>query len=348
MKVRWSLALVMSMVVGPIGSASAAPSTVSSARQASPPSPSPAALGGATNQAAAAVKAADHRVAQLVAFRASLKKRYRDELDAIDRLKNQRASWRRDRELRDSMSSSLDTANQLSAADREIEKANAALVAAERVQLAAIEAELAADPPALRAAQLGRARSALLSQLRDAPHRIVIPDLEIDPLADPEELDQHAAELRASEAELGRQLTGLDTEATELERMAALRKQHSRAGDLFNRDDDQPHRGAIRKAGEVAPPDEVGVDPTHLPTSAGGGPVGALPSSFESNVPTILAEVIDASTINSFAAAQRSGDPAQRAEAAHKARDAVARRLEQVRKKRAEFEARARELRAKR
>ncbi|HET7501184.1 MAG TPA: hypothetical protein VFK02_09280 [Kofleriaceae bacterium] len=348
MKVRWSLALVMSMVVSPIASSSASPAAPSSALPVSPSAPSLAALGATTDQADAAVKAADHRVAQLVAFRASLKKRYRDELDAIDRLKNQRASWRRDRELRDSMSSSLDTANQLSTADREIDKANAGLVAAERAQLAAIAAELAAGPPQVRAVQLERARGVLQSQLRDAPHRIVIPDLEIDPLADPEELEQRAAELRASEAELGRQLTGLDTEATGLDRMASLRKQHSRAGDLFNRDDDQPHRGAARKAGDVAPADEVGPDPTHLPTSVGGGPVGALPSSFESNVPTILAEVIDASTINSFAAAQRSGDPAQRAEAARKARDAVAVRLEQVRRKRAEFEARARQLRAKR
>lgn len=305
----------------------------------------------ATDTAETAVKDSDHRVVQLVAHRASLKKRYREELDAIDRLKNQRASWRRDRELRDSLSSSLETANQLSAADREIDKANASLVAAERAQLAAIDAELGAGAAAPRAQQLERSRGVLVSQLKDAPHRIVIPDLEIDPLADPEELEQRAVELRASEGELNRQLVGLNAQATELEHLVSLRKQHSRAGDVFYRDDDQPQRGTSHKSGDVGASSEDGTgawDPSRgLPTSAGSGPVGAAPSSFESYVPMILAEVIDASTITSFAAAQRSGDPAQRAEAAHKAHDAVALRLEQVKKKRAEIEARARKLRGK-
>ncbi len=342
--VRWLLALVMLVLVGPIASAQSTQSG-----PAVPPS-------AATDKADAAVKDADHRVAQLVAYRASLKKRYREELDAIDRLKNQRASWRRDRELRDSLSSSSDTANQLSAADRGIDKANASLLAAERAHLAAIDAELGAGavtlPEGERARRLERSRGLLAQQLRDAPHRIMIPDLEIDPLADPEELEQRATELRASEAELTHQLVGLDQQATELEHLASLRKQHSRAGDVFYRDDDQPYRGASHKSGDVgATPEESAggaSDPSRgLPTSAGAGPAGG-PSSFESYVPTVLAEVIDASTITSFAAAQRSGDPAQRAAAAHKAHDAVVQRLDQVKKKRAEIEARANELRGRR
>jgi hypothetical protein len=345
--VRWLLALVMLVLVGPSASAQAPPRSAPA-----PQSAPPAQLVAATDKADAAVRNADHRVVQLVAYRASLKKRYRDELDAIDRLKNQRASWRRDRELRDSMSSSLETANQLSAADREIDKANASLVSAERAQLAAIDAELGAGAVPPRARQLERSRGVLAAQLKDAPRRIMIPDLEIDPLADPEELEQRAVELRASESELNRQLVGLDQQATELEHLASLRKQHSRAGDVFYRDDDQPHRGTSHKSGDLGATSEDGTggawDPSRgLPTSAGSGPVGSGASSFESYVPTVLAEVIDASTITSFAAAQRSGDPAQRAEAAHKAHDAVALRLEQVKKKRAEIEARARQLRAK-
>jgi len=342
---RWLLALVM-LVVG---------SSVASGQVAQPGAPgAPGALrslAAATDRTDAVVKDAEHRVAQLAAHRTSLKKTYREELDAIDRLKNQRASWRRDRELRDSLSSSLDTANQLSAADREIQKAIASLLHAQRAQLAAIDVELGAGATGPRAQQLERARTLLLQQLKGAPHRIVIPDLEIDPLADPEELDQRVIELRASEAELNRQLVGLDQQATELEHLASLRKQHSRAGDVFYRDDDQPHRSASHKAGDVGalPDDGTGgaLDPSRgLPTSAGPGPVGG-PSSFESYVPTVLADVIDASTITSFAAAQRSGDPTQRAEAAHKAHDAVARRLDQVKKKRAEIEARAKQLRGK-
>jgi hypothetical protein len=342
--VRWLLAMAM-MVVG----SSIALAQPSSSSGSGPSAP----LTAATEKADVAVKDADHRVAQLVAYRASLKKRYRDELDSIDRLKNQRASWRRDRELRDSLSSSLETANQLIAADREIDKANASLVSAARAHLAAIDAEIGAGALSPRAKQLERSRGVRTSQLKDAPRRIMIPDLEIDPLADPEELEQRAVELRASEAELNRQLVGLDQQATELEHLASLRKQHSRAGDVFYRDDDQPNRGTSHKSSDVGVGAEDGTgagwDPSRgLPTSAGSGPVGSTPSSFESYVPTVLAEVIDASTITSFAAAQRSGDPAQRAEAAHKAHDAVALRLEQVKKKRAEIEARARRLRGKR
>ena len=273
-------------------------------------------------------------MAQLTEHRASLAKRYQEELSDIDRLKNQRASWRRDRELRDSLSTSLETANQLSAASRELEKAKASLASARRAYLTAIDAELGAGPAPVRAQQLNQARVLLVPQVKDAPRRIVIPDFDVDPLADPEELEQRAAELRASEEELARQLAGLQAQATELDHMVLLRKQHERAGDLFDRDDDEPHR-------RTAKPAEGGEE--------GGGlrPGGVTPGpSFENFVPIVLADVIDATTINSFAAAQRSGDPAQRAEAAHRTHDAVARRLDQVHKRRLEIEARAKQLRA--
>jgi hypothetical protein len=241
--------------------------------------------------------------------------------------------------LRDSLSSSLETANQLSTATRELERAKLALASTRRIYLAAIDAELASGAPMVRAVQLRRAKAALSPQVNDTPRHIVIPDLEIDPLADPEELDQRAAELRESEDELNHQLGGLNVQAADLDRLALLRKQHERAGDLVNRDDDQPHRNAPPKASEgiAEEPPPGGQFPNSPP------PTGTP----ESYVPIVLAEVIDASTISSLTAAQHSGDPAQRAEAAHRAHDAVARRLEQVRKRRTEIEARARQLRHK-
>jgi DNA repair exonuclease SbcCD ATPase subunit len=293
-----------------------------------------------TDTAEAKTTTAERRVAQLAAQRSVLAKRYQDELDAIDRLKKQRASWRRDRDLRDSLSSSLETANQLTSTTRELDEAQQTLATARRAYLAAIDSELGSAPVAARRANLEHARRQLTPQLADAPRRIVLPDLDIDPLADPEELDQRAAELRATEDELSRQATGLSAQAKELEHLAQLRKQHERAGDLFSRDDDQPQRGAVRKSSETVD-DPVGLDSPHSPAVPSGGSA----SSFESFVPVVLAEVIDASTIDTFAAAERSGDPLQRAEAAHKAHDAVARRIDQVRKKRSEIEARARQLR---
>lgn len=327
--VRWLLVLTF-LVVSSIASAQSGQSMQ---------------LAASTDSAATTAKDAEHRVAQLALNRAALAQRYQDELEAIDRLKKQRASWHHDRELRDSLSTSADTANQLGTATRELEKASAILVSARRAYLAAIEAELNAGSVPLRALQLDRARGVLEPQVKDAPRRIVFPDLEVDPLADPEELDQRAAELRASEDELNRQLAGLDAQASELEHLALLRKQHDRAGYLLDRDDDQPHRNTTQKPSDGSSLSDEGASSggvLHLPTSPGTTP------SLDSYVPIVLADVIDASTIKSFAAAQLSGDPTQRAEAAHKARDAVAMRLEQVRKRRTEIEARSKQLRSKR
>ena len=323
---RWLLVVVIA-VVSP--SALAEPRLVSSSITA-------------TNAAETATRGAERQVAQLTANRAALAKRYQDELDQIDRLKNQRASWRRDRELRDSLSESLETANLLSAATRDLERAKASLERARRAYLSSIDAELGAGAAQPRLRHLVRAKAQLAPQVKDAPRRIVIPDFDIDPLADPEELDQRAAELRASEIDLARQLTGLKAQAAELDHLVVLRKQHLRAGELFNRDDDEPRHNTARAA----------VDTSSEGGAGGGGrpdAVGPPPPSpsFENFVPIVLADVIDASTINSLEAAQRSGDPAQRAQAAHLAGDAVSRRIAEIRKRRLEIEDRARQLRAK-
>ncbi|HEX7940815.1 MAG TPA: hypothetical protein VF488_03390, partial [Gemmatimonadaceae bacterium] len=287
-----------------------------------------------------AVRSAEQLVTRLAAKREALAKRYQDQLEQIDRLKNQRASWRRDRELRDSLSESLETANQLSAATRELGQGRGDLESARRAYLAAIDAELGAGAAPARAQLLMRARAQLVPQIKDAPRRIIIPDFEVDPLADPEELEQRAAELRASEEDLGRQLAGLKAQATELDHLAVLRKQHERAGDVFNRDDDEPHHNTARPASEPGtPPDEGGG--AGKPSAPGG-----VTGYFENFVPIVLSDVINVSTILSLEAAQRSGDPRQLADAAHRAGDEVARRISEVRKRRLEIEARAHQLRA--
>jgi len=288
-----------------------------------------------------AVRSAEQLVTRFAAKREGLAQRYQDQLAQVDRLKNQRASWRRDRELRDSLSESLETANQLSAATHELAQARGDLESARRAYLAAINVELGAGAAPARAQVLTRARAQLVPQITDAPRRIIIPDFEVDPLADPEELEQRAAELRASEEDLARQLAGLKVQATELDHLAVLRKQHERAGDLFNRDDDEPHHNTARLAGEPGtPPDEGG---------GAGKPSapGWASGSFESFAPIVLADVINASTLLSMEVAQRSGDPGRRAEAASRAGDEVARRISEVRKRRLEIEARARQLRVK-
>ena len=174
-----------------------------------------------------------------------------------------------------------------------------------------------------------------------------MPDTKIDPLADPEELDQQATALRETEAELARQVVGLEVQAKELDRIAAVRRQHDRAAEIARREDDTPRRGttagSTRTQGgaaieDVTPPAAGSPD---YSSTAGRDATG----SFESDATVVLAEVVDPSTIDSLHRAQRSGDPGQRALAAKKARDAVAARLEQLRHKRAQIEARARQLR---
>lgn len=294
----------------------------------------------------------EKKAGQVGAARSALAKTYAEQLEAIDRLKKQRASWRRDRELRDNLAAANDTATKLAAATNELAKTNTALATARRSLIIAIDAELASKPVPARAAELGRIRSQLAPQAAAKKlHRIVLPDLEVDPTADPEELEQQAAALRDSEAELNRQVVGLEKQAKELDEVAKLRKQHDRAGDLARRDDDQPQRtaqsggsrgGVFGGAANDSPAPEAtggaggGGDASN--GSGTGGPAG-LSGGFESEATVVLSGVVDASTIDTLTRAQRSGDPAQRALAAKKARDAVANRLDQLRKKRAEIEA---------
>src|SRR6476646_8326720 len=91
-----------------------------------------------TDRAQAESQAAERRVGQLAAQRASLAKRYQDELDRIDGLKKQKASWRREREVSASMSDAKETADQLTAATRELATAQTALATARRQLLASI------------------------------------------------------------------------------------------------------------------------------------------------------------------------------------------------------------------
>ena len=291
-----------------------------------------------TTRAYNASSAAERRVADLAAQRTALAQRYEDELRSIDRLKNQRASWRRDRELRDQLSEANETAKQLAIVTGDLAASQSQLAGSRRVLLAAIDAELATNPAAPRKLQLDSAR-AQITPTRRAAHRIVLPDLQIDPLADPEELDQQAAALRASEAELAKQIAGLDTQAKELERVAMLRKQHDRTNEMDRREDNNARRNTT--SGTSRSLEGAAADTGPAPTAGGAPP----PAQFEMEATIVLAEVVDTSTLDTLDRAQRSGDPAVRADAAKRARDAVAAKLDLLRIKRAQIEQRAKQLR---
>jgi hypothetical protein len=309
-----------------------------------------------TEQARQAERAADHGVAALKGTRDELVAQFQREKDAIDRLKHERPSWRRDRRLNAELANSKDTADRLAALDQELLAAQTALAIARGKLALAIDAELAAAPAPARAVELTKLRTQLAAVMR-AVKKIVIPDAEIDPLADPEDLDAQAAALRASEQELGKQVAGLDNQAKELARSADLRKQHERTIELARRDDDQPLRSQAishetAASGTLAIGSGSGAasgPPTDSQNSSGergSAPIAASgPPGFENEATVVLGDVVDQATIDGLARASRSGDPAQRAQAAARTRDAVRARLELLQKKRAAIEARARQLR---
>lgn len=282
--------------------------------------------------ASADVARAERARSALAAQRAVLDARYTSELGEIDKLKRQKASWRRDRALRAKLAESVETAqalarlaSQIAAADAEVGRARARGVAAIDRALPGASAGRRAELTARRA------------QWAPAPRvkRIVIPDDALDPLADPEELDEQAAALAESEAELAREVARLDGQAARYDRLAALRKQHDRAEQLALRDDVDPRPGA---AGTRGAPGTADVEGAPAPDES------APESSFD-GVATALSAVVDPGTIDALRSAERSSDPARRATVARAARDAVSARLARLHKQRAAIEARARDLR---
>ena len=295
-------------------------------------------------RAQAAATVVERKATEAAAKQADLGRHYADEQNAIDRLKTERPSWSRDRELRSALADASDTANQLTRASREVAAAQTALGAARRDLLAAIDAELATAPPAPRAQQLATLR-AKVAPAQQAPRKIVIPNCDADPAADPEELDQCAKALRDDEAQLTKQAGELDRQALELEQRAELDKNHKRAIDVARREDDQPQRSTPRSTSGT----EFGAasPSTNLTGGAGGDHTQSLGDSrtFETDISVVLADVVDHATIDGLTRAQLSGDPAQRAAAAQKTRDAVKARLKRLSDQRAAIEARARALR---
>ncbi len=301
----------------------------------------------ATDRAQATLTTSTQKVGQLAAQRTKIAQRYHDELATLDRLKLEKASWRRDRELRTNLADSADTANQLAALDQQLAVAQRALVASRAALVTAIDAELHAGVQGPRAQQLAQTRAQQKAMLGGAPKKIVLPDAEIDPLADPEELDQQVAAITETEKQLATQVASLDAQAAELVHVADLRRHHDRANEMMLREDDQPHRNVQQSTNANGPPVISATPSGGADTFAGGGDRGTATSSFESEATFVLGEVIDRSTIETLASASRSGDPSKRADAAKLARDAVAARLELLRKKRQQIEVRAKQLRAK-
>jgi hypothetical protein len=309
-------------------------------------------------QAQQSAKAAQQKLVQLSNQRVEQRRLLEEQLAALDRLKKQKASWRRDRELNKAQADANDTAKRLTTIDNQIKTAQTVAAKANRAVVSAIDAEVAAGASGARAEQLAKLRAQLAPAVA-APKKIVIPDAEIDPLADPEELERQAAALAAVERQLESQRKGLDQQHKDLKLVAELRSAHDRAGEMSTRDDDAPHRGAQKPTSRTAAEGQSAPNDDSASGAGGGAGSGAqgdttsgpdmfgsdkhVSSTFESSA-IALGEVIDKSTIEGMLRLSRSADPKQRAEAARMARDAVAKRLELLKKKREAIEKRAKQL----
>lgn len=321
--------------------------------------PQVADLARATTREAEQVAALERERTQRLAEKARLARLYEGQLQELDRLKQQRASWRRDRLIRDQLRASHDTAAALAVADQRIRRTSAALAAQRQRLVTAVERELAAGPVPERRPILARWRAGAQRQQRRDVKKIVLPDERIDPLADPEELEDHAALLRQGEAELVRELERLDLQAQRYRYMATLSAKRDRAAELRRLDDDQPRRTTGRSSAtpgagdEAAAPPPVSdgpapAPPTEDPIDSGGMPDEGRDSPGDSlnGLDVVLADVVDTSTADALRAADRSGNPAVKARAAERASAQVRARLERLRAQRTRIQERARELRA--
>jgi hypothetical protein len=304
-----------------------------------PAKPAGAAVQQATDAAQTELATAVRERAAKLASKAALAKRHAAELAEVDRVTKQKASWRKQAQLDKAKGKALETGKALTAIDAELRAIDKRIATARTALVAAIDVELALLPDGARKRALVATRAGNVAAPAAAVKKIVVPDGAIDPLADPEELDQQAQDLRASETELLRQVEALDSQAKRLARAAELRKAHERAGDLAIRDDEQIRRGGGTTStggrdGVLAADDDAGGSP------APEDPMGPPPNmdGFQGEATAqILADVIDPATGDALRRAGRATDPATKAAAAKRARDQVA----------APVEARAKQLRRK-
>lgn len=273
--------------------------------------------------------------------------RQQAQLAEIDRLKQRRASWRRDRQLESQLAESQQTAAQLAGLDRRLRELDRSLQTAHRQLLAAIDAEhrLARPEPARRRALSGWAAVSRRALQRNK--KIVLPDFQIDPLADPEDLEFQAQRIAQSEKQLEQEIAELAARAQRYDRMVKLREKAARAAELSGLDDDRPRRTtgristgagaeADRGGGAGLSNDDVSPSPPEDPSSFGGS---------ESDPTVVLADVVDSGTLDALRRAETSGDPRARSKATDRARSQVQAQLDKLRKQRQLIERRAKQLR---
>ena len=227
-----------------------------------------AARRGLTTRAWNASVAAERQYTQVASRRNAIEQRRQD--NNIDRLKKAPRSWSHDRELREALADANDLSEQVERANVEVATAQTRLVAARTTLIRAIDAELAANPGEPRKGQLVKARAQVAPQSK--AHRIVLPDMQFDPLAEPEEAStsrrRRCARARSSRESGQRpRLAGQG-----LDRIAMVRKAHERTKEMEIRDNSARHNTTSGSQGGKA----LTENPSPAPedSSHGGGAGG--------------------------------------------------------------------------
>ncbi len=295
-----------------------------------------------SNRAANRLAASQKRLSAVRAEKAALRSVYNKQLGEVDKLKRSRASWRRDRKLRDQKARSQKTAVALKKVDGKLRSELARVSKARKSLALAIDKELNHSPNRARQSYLSSMLAKVRVGLRKAPKKISMPELELDEYADPEELLEQIALIERAEKKLATEQRLLSRRAAHFDRMEALRSKRNRSDALGAFDSD----GVRRSTGHLG--DKAGRDSSQG-TGAGGldGAADAESGNEPSPSPpqgddfsdadsfqaasVVLADVVDSGTQDALRRAHRSKSPKTKALAAKRAHGQVKARLSRLR-----------------
>lgn len=330
----------------------AQPVEVAQAAEASLPSPAAR----DTDRAILTVRASVEERRRLVADKAAMAARYEAELQEIDRLKQRRASWRRDNAIKTKKRESQATGLELAKLDRRIRQLDVRLRKERAALVRAIDRELRdATATAARRNDLVKMRRVTRRALQ-RNKKIVLPDYTIDPLADPEELEYQAERIAQTEKELTRELALLGKRAERFRKMAKLDQKRRRAREAGKWDDNRPRRTSLstslaggRDTGAYGESDglqnEDGASPAPSDDADPAEP-GALGAGDDYADPSVvLVDVVDSETLDVLRNAELSGNLLVKAKATERAHVKVREQLERLAKLRKQVEMRAKKLR---
>lgn len=313
--------------------------------------------------------------AQAETQRRELEQKWRGQLLEVEEVARQRSSWNRDQKLKQKKTEAAKLATALEDRGRALRALDGRLAAQRRALLVAIDQELKSDPDERRRSWLESTRSALRANLGQRRLHVPRVEEEIDPLDDPEDLDEKARILGENETQLLAEEQRLSRRAKHFRRLAKLEKARTRAeedpfgddgprrqskgrtaaaGDPGTRNTTVDSEAGGRHADEQAPPEGASFTDDADPTPAtplgafdGSQPKTPVVSEPEPNGDPsfIYADVVEPETIDALKRAERSGSPDERAKASERAAQDVRAQVERLRRKRLEMERRSRELR---